>query len=195
LNLLTISILIRFILLGNILASFSCFGEKVKESGRSFIVYCAPDLPASSKVTLKTQIQYFIAGGSGASNKPKWGMRPGDRLRICDGAKRVQIGETLHFPADARAPVLQTKVATGTKAFLVVLKASGGHGKSAVLNLPLILTGEVKATPISPLPGPLMSFLSGPKSNFLAMNGCWIEWVFHGKYPCGQPAESVSLWS
>jgi len=136
---------IRIILLGLTLVSSSCFAAKVEALGRSFIIYCAPDLPDSAKVTLKTQVQYFIAGGSGASNQPKWGMRPGDTLRICDGSKRVQIGETIHIPETARTPVLQLQCATGTiKAFLEFLKTSSGDGKSAGLNLPLIFSDELQ---------------------------------------------------
>ena len=133
----------RILLLGLTLANSSCFGAKLEAPGRSFIIYCAPDLPESSKAILKTQIQYFIAGGSGASNQPKWGMRPGDSLRICDGSKRVQIGETLRIPEAARTPVLQLQCATGTiKAFLEFLKTSPSDGKAAGLNLPLIFSDE-----------------------------------------------------
>jgi hypothetical protein len=140
-----VSTFIRLAILVSAVGNISCFGAKVEAPGRSFVIYCAPDLPENSKVTLKTQIQYFIAGGSGANNQPKWGMRPGDSLRICDGAKRVQIGETIHIPAEARTPVLQLKCATPTiKAFLEFLKIPGGDGKSAGLNLPLIFSDELQ---------------------------------------------------
>lgn len=127
-----------------------------KEPGRSFVIYCAPYLPEQVKEVLKTQVQYFAAGGTGASNQPKWGMRPGDTLRIFDGARRTQIGDALKMPAEARTPVLQLKAATPViKAFLDFLKNDvwTGSGREnpvpqderlSTLNLPLIASDEVQ---------------------------------------------------
>lgn len=120
------------------------------------MIYCAPYLPDQVKEVLKTQVQYFAAGGTGASNQPKWGMRPGDTLRIFDGARRTQIGDALRMPSEARTPALQLKAATPViKAFLDFLKNDVWTGsgrdnplpqdeKVPTLNLPLIASDEVQ---------------------------------------------------
>ena len=115
-------------------------------SERSFIIYCAPNLPAELKKELKTEIQYFIAGGNGAANSKKWGMKPGDTLRIINAANRVQINKLpLQIPSNARTPALQLKSGTETiKAFLDFLNSdTGANPQSSNLNLPLILADEV----------------------------------------------------
>lgn len=131
-------------------------GAAPKEAGRSFVIYCAPFLPDQVKDVLKTQVQYFAAGGTGANNQPKWGMRPGDTLRIFDGARRTQIGEALRMPAEARTPALQLKAATPViKAFLDFLKNDVWTGSARenplsqdenvpTLNLPLIASDEIQ---------------------------------------------------
>jgi hypothetical protein len=119
-----------------------------KVAGRNFIIYCAPNLPQETKKVLESQIQYFIAGGTGASNTPKWGMRVGDTLTLVDGSRLVQIGETLKIPENARTPALQFK--SGVKliqAFLKFLEEGADPARppslpTSDLNIPRICADE-----------------------------------------------------
>ena len=116
--------------------------------GRNFVIYCAPQLPQEAKKELKTGIQYFIAGGTGASNAPKWGMRPGDTLKLIDGSRLIQIGEALKIPENARTPALQLKSGAKTvQAFLKFLEEDTAAGaeqvrQSSNLNVPKICAEE-----------------------------------------------------
>lgn len=126
--------------------SGACAAEKT--TGRNFVIYCAPNLPQETKKELKTQIQYFIAGGTGASNAPKWGMRAGDTLTLLDGKRLVQIGETLKIPENARTPALQIK--SGVKVIQAFLKfldedttpSQSPEGLTSGLNIPRVCAEE-----------------------------------------------------
>lgn len=126
--------------------SRACAAEKT--TGRNFVIYCSPNLPQEAKKELRTQIQYFIAGGTGANNAPKWGMRAGDTLILVDGKRLVQIGETLKIPENARTPALQIK--SGVKVIQAFLKfldedtipSQSPEGLTSGLNIPRICAEE-----------------------------------------------------